>query len=116
MRKESSSSVEIKYTNPAEVDAAVREWAESLRRNNSSVRRVIWFGSWTRGEFRPGSDVDACLIVHASDRSPRERAAEFLPPRFPVGMDLFVYTEAEFANLEQSHPEWYAAITSGIQV
>ena len=35
---------------------------------------------------------------------------------FPVGIDLFPYTEAELERLKSEHPSWYAAITSGIDL
>ncbi|MEN4099164.1 MAG: nucleotidyltransferase domain-containing protein, partial [Anaerolineaceae bacterium] len=80
------------------------------------ILKIIWFGSWVVGLPTPGSDVDLCLIVSKSDRPPRDRAPQYLPLGFPVGIDLFVYTQDEFERLEQSSPKWYQAITSGIAI
>ncbi len=74
---------------------------------------VIWFGSWVNGTPRPGSDVDLCILLGASSLSRRERIARYLPGAFPVGIDLFVYTLAEFARLSSESPDWYRTIRSG---
>jgi len=112
--RQSSGSVEIKYTDPKLIDAAVRQFAAELKDRDSTVRRILWFGSWTKGTFSPGSDVDLCIIVDHDDRPRRERLPDYLPRRFPVGVDLFIYTEAEFRKLATEHPELYREISSGI--
>ncbi len=43
----------------------------------------------------------------------RERSVDYLPVGFPVGVDLFVYTEQEFERLAQDTPSWFAAIQAG---
>jgi hypothetical protein len=43
----------------------------------------------------------------------RDRIPGYLPLGFPVGIDLFAYTHAEFDQLRETSPGWYAAITSG---
>lgn len=64
----------------------------------------------------PGSDVDLCIVVAHSPVSPRHRIPEFLPTRFPVGMDLFIYTLEEFEALKMSRPGWFMEIASGREV
>ena len=34
-------------------------------------------------------------MIKKDARSPRERIPSYLPSRFPVSLDLFIYTEAE---------------------
>ena len=45
----------------------------------------------------------------------RERASEYLPRTFPVGIDLFVYTEAELERLGKEHPSFAGAIEAGVE-
>jgi hypothetical protein len=40
----------------------------------------------------------------------------YLPSGFPVGIDVFVYTEDELDALADRAPEWGAAIDAGIEV
>lgn len=95
---------------------AVERYVAHLRREHSEIRRIIWFGSWVTGIPTPGSDVDLCLVVSATDKPRRERSIAYLPVGFPVGVDLFVYTEEEFAQLAQAAPGWFAAIQAGCEM
>ncbi len=109
----SSSSVVIKSVDRRQIEQAVEQYTARLRAEHPEIECIIWFGSWVNGLPRPGSDVDLCLILSASDTPRHERSADFLPVGFPVGMDLFVYTRAEFERLREEHPGWYQVICSG---
>jgi len=116
MPKPYSPSVVIKSVDRAQVEQAVASYVAGLRAKYPQIERAIWFGSWVNGQPRPGSDVDLCLIVSASDKPARERAVALLPVGFPVGIDLFVYTRAEWERLGEEHPTWRAAIEAGRDV
>ena len=94
----------------------VADYVARLRAKHPEIERVIWFGSWTTGIPLPGSDVDLCLVLSTSDKPPRERISDYLPLGFPVGIDLFAYTQAEFERLKETSPSWYEAIASGKDV
>jgi uncharacterized protein len=90
---------------------AVVDWAAGARRRRHlqeelerimqalpdlGVKRALLFGSLARGEVRGQSDLDLILIVDTGEPF-AERCARFygsLEPR--IGMDLLVYTPAEF--------------------
>lgn len=110
------NSVVIKSLNREPVEEAVSSYVAQLRRDHPEIERVIWFGSWITGLPTPGSDVDICLVLSASDKAPRERISDFLPLGFPVGFDLLVYTVSEFERLRQFSPGLYEAITSGVEI
>lgn len=108
-----SSSVTIKSANREAVEAAVRAYVQRLRRERPEVKRVIWFGSWVTGRPVPGSDVDLCLVLSRADKPYRERLPDYLPLGFPVGVDLFPYTEAELKRLRRTDPAWHRTLVSG---
>ena len=110
------SSVVIKSADRKQVALAVRSYVKWLRVAHPEVERVIWFGSWVNGLPTPGSDVDLCLILSKSSKSIRERIYDYLPVGFPVGVDLFPYTEEEFDVLSKQSPGWYRTIASGTEV
>lgn len=110
------TSVVVKSADRQAIGRAVAELAARLRAEHPEVVRVLWFGSWVTGRPTPGSDVDLCLILSASDKPLRDRAADFLPVGFPVGIDLFAYTQAELERLRETSPGWHAAIHSGREV
>ena len=57
-----------------------------------------------------------CLVLARSDKPFRERAADYLPLGFPVGLDLFPYTVGELEQLRRDHPSWHRAITTGVDL
>lgn len=110
------STARISSIDREQVRQAVAAYAQALRQGHAEVERIIWFGSWVNGLPSPGSDVDLCLIVSTTDKPPRDRISQYLPLGFPVGVDLCVYTRAEFELLPSRSPGWYQAINSGIEI
>jgi predicted nucleotidyltransferase len=113
---DSSASLVYKSNNEAAVEQAVRGWAERIGAQRSEVRRIVWFGSRVNGNPTPGSDVDVCLVLTCADKPFRDRAADYLPLGFPVGLDLFPYTVDELDQLRRDHPSWHRAITAGVDL
>lgn len=110
------NTVVIKSIDRELIKGAVESFVAKLREEHPEVERVIWFGSWVTGLPSPGSDVDLCIILSSSDKPPRDRISDYLPVGFPVGVDLFVYTQDEYDRLQQRSHSWYKAITSGIDM
>jgi predicted nucleotidyltransferase len=106
----------VRYAEPEPIRRAVRDHARDIRKGHPEVRSIRWFGSWVRGDATVGSDVDLCVIVERSDKQRRDRIPDFLPLVFPVGIDIFVYTQAEFDALRTAHPSMWKAIDSGVEV
>ncbi|MYD71574.1 MAG: nucleotidyltransferase domain-containing protein [Acidobacteria bacterium] len=112
----SSPSLVVKPNNEAAVERAVRRWAAGIAEHRPEVRRIVWFGSRVHGIPSPGSDVDVCLALVRSDKPLRERASDYLPMQFPVGLDLFPYTLEELARLRSDHPSWHRVLTRGVDL
>ena len=96
------SSVVIKSVDKEKVRSAVDQYAARLLATRPEVLEVVVFGSFAKGNYAPGSDVDIFIRLSHSDKSIRDRIPEFLPGAFPVGIDLFPYTEEEMAELQSS--------------
>src|SRR5438132_13848561 len=93
---------------------AVVDWAAGERRRRDleaeleritqalpglGVKRALLFGSLARGEVRGQSDLDLILIVDTEEPFV-ERCARFYASLEPgIGMDLLVYTPAEFVAM-----------------
>lgn len=106
----------IRWADPERVGRAVRDHAAELRRRDPAITRILWYGSWVNGVPTPGSDVDLCVVLAQDSRPPRDRTPDYLPDRFPTGIDLLVLTEEELAELESRAPEWHRAIVAGRSV
>jgi hypothetical protein len=89
----------FKWPNRATVDRAVRDWAARTAAAHPEVLRIGYFGSYARGDWGVGSDVDLVLIVSASEKPWMERPSDWDRRGLPVPSDLLVYTADESAAL-----------------
>jgi predicted nucleotidyltransferase len=97
----------IVWPKRAEIDAATRRWAADVAPTHPELRRLGYFGSYARGNWGVGSDLDLVAIVAASERSFAERAAAWPTEALPVPVDLMVYTEAEWEALADEQPTFW---------
>ena len=69
----------------------------------TNANQVILFGSYARGDAKPGSDVDF-LIIADSDlpRFKRSRELHKLFRPYPFGMDIICYTPQELEKGKKS--------------
>lgn len=95
----SLTSPVLRWPDAAAVDAAVRRLAQRLAASNPQLLRFGYFGSYARGNWGVGSDVDLVAIVETSARPFDERALEFDLSELPVPADLLVYTADEWQRL-----------------
>ena len=114
--EKSSISARVRFADPEPIRKAVLEYAVALRSAHPEIRSIRWFGSWPKETASPGSDVDICILVDRSEKRPRDRIVDFLPRTFPVGIDLFIYTEEELRRLRAEHPSMAMAIAEGVEV
>jgi predicted nucleotidyltransferase len=92
----SSSSSVLVWPDATAVDRAARRWASRLAQERPGVRRIGYFGSYARGDWGPGSDLDMLVVVDRADEPFARRAARWDTTDLPVPVDLLVYTEAEW--------------------
>jgi predicted nucleotidyltransferase len=81
------------------VEAATRWAATAARRPD--VLKVGYFGSYARGDWGVGSDLDLVMIVRdsASALPFDRRSAEWDTTALPVPSELLVYTVTEWDDL-----------------
>ena len=99
-----TSSV-LKWPDAATVVRAARSWAAAAERAHPEVRRIGYAGSYARGDWGVGSDLDLVIVVRDAPPppSPLERALAFDAADLPVPADVLVFTESE----------WRAATAAG---
>ena len=99
MRKPSSPSVKITYFDKERVRRALDSYVAALVVEHPEIERVVLFGSMARGGTVPGSDVDLLLVISGSDQPFLDRVPIYTPDRFPVGIDVFPYTQTEIRSM-----------------
>ncbi|MCS6830426.1 MAG: nucleotidyltransferase domain-containing protein [Armatimonadota bacterium] len=93
-----SSSV-LKWLDAETVLEAVEAWAKQTFARHPEVVRIGLFGSYARGDWGVGSDIDLVIIVHDTAIPFIERARYFDTSDLPLSTDLLVYTRAEWEKM-----------------
>ncbi len=96
-----SSSV-LRWPDARAVLDAVERWARDVRAGRPELRRVGYVGSYARGDWGVGSDIDLVLIVGDTRTPVHRRAAQWDTTTLPVPADVLVYTEAEWERTRAS--------------
>ena len=94
-----NSSVLV-WPNREQVDDAVRRWALNEAASRSELRRIGYFGSYARGDWGVGSDLDLIAIVTSADEPFERRALGWELTPLPVPAEILIYTEPEWRQLE----------------
>jgi len=90
------SSRVLKWPDRGFVITAVQEWVERQVILHPELRGVGYFGSYARGDWGVGSDLDLLIIVDHVDQETMERALGWDTVNLPVPVDVFVYSAAEW--------------------
>ena len=117
MHKPSSPSVKVTFTNPEQVLNTLKNLIQEWSQQHPELEQVILFGSFARGDYFPGNDVDVLLILGQSDQPFLSRIRKFLPIQFSVGIDIFPYTTDEVKRIRKdSHSLVSQALSEGKQM
>ncbi|MDR7421226.1 MAG: nucleotidyltransferase domain-containing protein [Armatimonadota bacterium] len=113
----SSRSSVLKWPDRETVDRAIREWAAAVTRQRQDVLAIAYVGSYARGDWGVGSDVDLLIVVAASEQPFHRRALEFDTRALPVPADVLVYTVAEWRTMARGEGRlWRVAEQEGVWV
>ncbi len=89
----------LRWPRREEVLEALGRWARVEAGRHPELVRLGCFGSYARGDWGPGSDLDLVAVVRASDEPFERRGLSWRTEDLPVPADLLVYTEAEWDAL-----------------
>ncbi|MDY7079296.1 MAG: nucleotidyltransferase domain-containing protein [Chloroflexota bacterium] len=95
-----NSSV-LKWPDAQTVEQSLRRWTEKVVRRRTDVVRIGYFGSYARGDWGVGSDLDLIIIVAHSGQPFTRRSVEWDTTELPVPTDVLVYTEEEWRSMSQ---------------
>jgi nucleotidyltransferase-like protein len=95
----SSNSSVLRWPDRAAVASSLAAWARAEAPRHAELLRLGYFGSYARGDWGPGSDVDLVAVVAASPLPFERRAVAWDLLPLPVPADLLVYTAAEWDAL-----------------
>ncbi len=91
-----SSSV-IVWPKSDEVVKALKDWASTEVKRHSHLMAVGYFGSYSRGDWGVGSDLDVVVVFENESHPPEKNILD--SQSLPVPVDFFVYTLDEWETL-----------------
>ena len=92
------------------MNRAVLQWAEEQGRSSKDVLRIGYFGSYARGDWGVGSDLDLVVVVKRAEEPFERRGAQWDTTGLPVAADLLVYTQEEWDRLGRESGRLYRTI------
>lgn len=78
------------------VDAAVRQWVAGEADRRTDLVKLGYFGSYARGDWGVGSDLDLVAVVDTAERPFLERGRDWDLTGLPVPAEILVYTRGEW--------------------
>ncbi|MCD6169768.1 MAG: nucleotidyltransferase domain-containing protein [Candidatus Latescibacteria bacterium] len=95
----SLSSPVLRWPDAQAVDQAVRRWARKIAAKRPEILRIGYFGSYARGNWGVGSDLDLIIVVDWAEQPFERRATQWDVTELPVPAEALVYTAEEWERL-----------------
>ena len=96
-----SSSV-LTWPSQTQVERELREWIAHEAPSHPALRRMGYFGSYARGDWGVGSELDLVAVIRDTTVPFEKRGVVWDLNPLPVPAEILVYTEAEW---KQMHSE-----------
>jgi len=88
----------LKWPDLETVAAAVGDWAAREADNRPGLVKLGYFGSYARGDWGVGSDLDLVAVLDAARRPFMERPCDWDLTGLPVPAEILVYTSSEWQD------------------
>ena len=108
-----NSSV-LKWPDQKTVDQAVRTWSVEQALHRPELIRLGYFGSYARGNWGVGSDLDLIAVVDTASEAFERRLLHWKLDNLPVPADILVYTAAEWKELQQKEDKFSRMLQSEV--
>lgn len=89
---------------------ALHRWAHEVIQEHAGVVRIGYFGSYARGDWGVGSDLDVVIIVDDSVHPFHQRALEWDVTALPVPAEVVVYTQDEWDTMAQGQGRFFRTV------
>ncbi len=102
MPVKSLNSAVLRWPSREEVEGALQAWM--VRHPIPGLLALGYFGSYARGDYGVGSDLDLLLVVESSSLPSWQRALTLPLEELPVPAEALVYTLAEAGPARKEPP------------
>ena len=100
---------------PSRAEVAARVAWRGCRQRRQGIPKLVrlgCFGSFARGNWAVGSDLDLVAVVDSSDKPFERRATDWDLNGLPVPAELLVYTLEEWERMERQGGRFAATMAS----
>lgn len=108
-----SSSV-FRWPDHIQVDEAVRIWVGKAITQHPETIRIGYFGSYARGDWGVGSDLDLVAVVNEASEPFERRSLDWKLAELPVPAELLIYTEDEWQRLQEGGHRFARVLASEV--
>jgi hypothetical protein len=88
----------------------MRLWTTEQVRLRPEIVRLGYFGSYARGDWGVGSDLDVIAIVRKTAEPFERRSLEWDLISLPVSAEIIVYSLTEWEKLEQGNTRFFRTL------
>jgi len=108
-----NSSV-LKWPDQSEVHRAVRLWAAAETKRRTDIVRLGYFGSYARGDWGVGSDLDLIAVVDENRLPFERRAVDWHLDCLPISSEILIYTHDEWHRLSNQNTRFARMLKSEV--
>jgi len=100
----------MRWPNRQQVHEAFDRWVEQLAATTPTLVAAGYFGSYARGDFGVGSDLDIIIILTESDLAFERRSNIWDLNSIHVPVEAHVYTSDEWQQLASQQTRFYKTL------
>ncbi|PMQ01783.1 MAG: hypothetical protein CBR30_03690 [Dictyoglomus sp. NZ13-RE01] len=108
-----NSSV-LKWADHKKIEEELKNWINNVVREKRGIIKIGYFGSYARGDYGVGSDLDLIIILESSSLPFEKRGIDWDTTKFSVPVDLLIYTIDEWKKLEEENSPFYKKVSREI--
>jgi hypothetical protein len=96
------------------VDQAMRLWSAEQVRARPDIVRLGYFGSYARGDWGVGSDLDVIAIIKKTAEPFERRSPAWDLTGLPVPAEIIVYSLPEWGKLVKGNTRFYRMLNRDV--
>ena len=104
----------LKWPDQKTVDQAVRSWSIEQSLHRPALKRLGYFGSYTRGNWGVGSDLDLIAVIDNTSEPFERRLLNWDLSSLPVPADILIYTLTEWQELKKRSDKFSRMLDSEV--
>jgi len=90
----------FKWPSRTQVENAVRAWAAIALKEHPEMLRLGYFGSYARGDWGVGSDLDLLVVVAQTQVPFERRSLAWDLSQLPIPAELLIYSQPEWRRMQ----------------